>query len=151
MLRGLARDVHLDEHGERAGRARVDFRGQGGGVQRLDRVHAGQRVVDLVGLQRPDQVNACAGHLTDRIHRCTRLLDSVVAQQDGQARLAQGGGGRAAFLGRARLDSQLQVHRISAATRGRRAVDAVAGSGNGLGNVHVLMVRAAILSGANQG
>ena len=108
-------------------------------------------MVDLVGLQRSDQVDARAGHLSDRLHSRACLLDAVVAEQDRQARLAQGGGGFAAFLGRARLDRQLQVHRIGAATCGRRAVDAVAGSGDGLGNTHALMVRAEVLSGANQG
>ena len=108
-------------------------------------------MVDLVGLQRPDQVDARAGHLTDRIRRRARLLDAVVAQQDRQARVAQGSGGLAALLGRARLDRQLQVHRIGAATRGGRAVDPVAGGGDCLGNTHALMVRAEKLSGANQG
>ena len=151
VLRGLARDVHLDEHGECAGCARVDLRRQGGGVQRLDRVHAGQRVVDLVGLQRPDQVDTRAGHLANRVHRRSRLLHAVMAEQDGQARVAQGSGGGPALLGRARLDRQLQMHRIRAPARGRRAVDAVAGSGNGLGNAHTLMVDGQALSGVNQG
>lgn len=96
-------------------------------------------------------MDARAGHLADCVHRRTCLLDAVVAEQDGHARLAQGGGGFAAFLGRARLDRQLQVDRIGAAARGRGAVDAVAGGGNGLGNAHTLMVDGQTLSGVNQG
>ena len=96
-------------------------------------------------------MDARAGYLADRLHRRACLLHAVMAEQDGQARLAQGGGGFAAFLGRARLDCQLQVHRIGATARGRRAVDAVAGSGDGLGNAHTLMVDGQALSGVNQG
>ena len=97
-------------------------------------------------------MDARAGHLPDRVHRRARLLHAVMPEQDGQARLAQGSGGSPALLGRARLDRQLQVHRIGAPARGGGAVDAVAGSGNGLGNAHTLMVDGGqALSGANQG